>query len=984
MARPYIQWDPDLLRGKATAAIHGPVAIGSSTDLALLVDLFARLALPVVPPDVRVGYQHDETAQAGGPTDPARGFGRSVPDLMPSGIAFFGADPVHGEPLPSDLCDPILGAAYPHALLGWRAPLRGWSGSRAEGNFQGEWRLRWGDPEIRAPGATRGAWTGLVLSLYHAGVRAVQHLLVVAHGKRRHDGSWSYLAAYVDDPLTPGPATVTTAVADGLDQGYVRVVIAGASPWTVNLEYGDGVTWTPLLAAPVDFLAYVAPGDEGEVALVAAPLLAAAEVQPGVPGSYPLRDQWVDDLVVPAFAPWVPDIADWSARDWQERLFGAPPPLVYDPSLRQPRADLLLMPGGSVAAPAEAPVYVDGFGAGTRFAATSHAFVAGNADARLAAPPTPPLSRVLPLAACDKNLGGRDAPFAVALEILPEGMSGWPAPARIWAVGDAVTDPPGPLAGLGLYYNAGRLYARACNATLGVWVETFVDFDPAVYEARGTVVALAWTGAAGGLVGRPNYELRVVVDGVASAAVRVANFMCTGSEESTVGSPLPDGTAAGFAGVLGRVAWFADAVADADLGPAAFDVPGAGFLNPSFEDASASERPGEAAYWEWRSLQTDGAWAEYNATDPGLDRWRGAGEGFEAGWNGNEGWVDDLVVTALAAALFNAASPTYYGTTESFEIWGYRDDSVVPVVPYPGPNWLDAPTYVAPCEEVPPTGFAGWYDALMGTHVAPLAIEGFEEAWGTDPLSAAGQPWWPGTAPDGVLRGAPLSFPVVVPPDRNAVLLYRDLDASVHRLAIPAATYGSAVALAAAFDAALAGALGPGRLVVCAAYTSAQGDGLDLRWDGATLGAESVWLGIAESERWNDVRPLLGLAALGPGGRQGAVRYPRHLLPAPPPGYAVDEVFLFDPWSLLDFYTAFDANCGGWFAIPYGMLGALFDSALGPGTFVEMYTLAGWVGPTAVWIADYAPGDLTPAMFDAGTTNRETFVDTLWPNWLWT
>lgn len=971
MPRPYIQWDPDLLRAAATAAIHGPLTLDSAGDLALLPGLFARLALPVAPPDDRVGYQHDEMAQAGGSTDPARGFGRSVPSYMPAGVAFFIADPVHGEPLPSDLCDPILGRQFPHALLGWRAPLRGWSGSRAEGNFQGEWRIRWGDPVVRNAGDARGAWTGLTLALYHAGLRAVQHLLVVAHGKRRHDGGWSYLAAYLDDPLTPGPVTVATAPADGLDRGYVRAVISGASPWTVNLEYGDGATWTPLLAVPVDFLSLVPPGGEGEIALVAAPLMAAAEVQPGVPASYPIGDQWVDDLVVPAFAPWVPDVADWSVRDWLERLFGAPPPLVYDPGLRRPRTDLLLMPGGSVAAPAAAPVYVDGFWAGVRFGAASHAFACGNADARLAAPPTPPLGLVEPLAVCDKNLGGCDAPFAVALEILPEGMSGWPSKARIWAVGDAVSDPPVAPEGLGLYYDAGRLYARAYSAFTGAWVETSVPFDPGVYEARGVVVALAWTGAAGGLVGRPNYELRVVVDGIVSAAALVTQFQCTGSEAAVVGAPLPDGTPAGFTGVLGRVAWFAEACSDADLGPAAFAVPGAGFLNPSFEDPSASERPGEAAHWEWRSLQTAGAWAEYNATDLGLDRWRGAGESFEAGWGGNEGWVDDLVVTALAAALFNAASPTYYGTTESFEVWA-------------GANWLDAPTFIAPCEEVPPTGFAGWYDALMGTHVAPLAVEGFEEAWGSDPLSAAAQPWWPGTAPAGVLRGAPLTFPVVVPLDRNTVLLYRDLDASVHRLTIPAATYATAAALAAAFDLALAGALGPGRLVVCAAYTSAQGQGLDLRWDGATLGAESVWLGIAESQRWNDVRPLLGFAALGPGGRQGAVRYPRHLLPSPPSGFAVDEVFLLDPWSLLDFYTAFDANCGGWFAIPYGMLGALFDTALGPGTFVELCTLAGWVGPTAVWITDLTPGMVAAAMFDSGTTSRETFVDTLWPNWLWT
>jgi hypothetical protein len=985
MARPYILWDPDLLRSKETAAIHGPVTAGSAVDLAILDTLFARLTIPWPPVDERVAYLEEEAVRAGGSTEPARGLGRHVPAFMPSGISFFGADPVHGEPLPSDPCDPLAGLVYPHALLGWRAPFRGWTGSRADGNFQGEWRIRWGDPATRNPGDARGAWTGLVLYLYHAGLRAALHAFVVAHGKRPHDGNWSYLGASLATPLVPGPVIVATVPADGLDRGFVRVVISGASPWTATLECGDGTTWTPLLVVPVDFLALVPPGQEGEVALVAAPLLAAAEVQPFAPPAYPLQEHWVDDLVAPAFAPWVADRADWTLRDFVVHLFGSPPPVVYDPEIRFPRTDLILMPGGSVAAPS-ARVVVDGFGPGVRFGSASHAFAGGVADARIADPPVPG-ALVAPLVACEFVSPG--FPFALALEIFPEGISSWPSPAWIWIAGDATTSPPVPgAAGLGLYWDnaaGGTLYARAYDAVAGVWVDIAAPFSPAAYEARGTVIALAWTGRRGATIGRANREVRLVVDGVTVASRILGDLGCDGTVVSTVGAPVPDGSLAGFAGVLGRVAWFADACSDVDLGARAFVDPGVGFLNPSFEVPSASGRPGEALHWEWRSLQGAGAWAEYNAADPALDGWRTAGEQFEAGWSGNEGWVDDLVVADLAAALFNAASPTYYGTTESFEIWGYRDDTLLPATAYPGPNWLDGPAFHQPCEEVPPTGFDGWYDALFGTHAAPLAIESFEEAWGTDPLSAAGQPWWPGTAPDGVLRGAPLAFPVTIPPDRNALVLYWDLDASIHRAVVAPGVYASAAALAAALDVGLAAALGPGRLAAARAYTNAQGQsGVEVGWDGATLGAESLWFGCAASDPWNDVRPLVGLATLGPEGKQGAVRYPAALLPSPPLGYASDEVFVLDPWSLLDFYTAYDANCGGWFAVPYGMLGALFDTVPGPGTLVEFYTLTGWVGPTAAWIPDLDPLALTEAHFDGGLVGMESFINTNWPNWLWT
>jgi hypothetical protein len=967
MPRPYIQWDPDLLRAKATADVHGPLTIDSESSEALLVDLFARLSVPRIVRDIDVGYVEAEMAASGGSTEPARGLGRFVPTYMPSPFSFYAADPVNGEPMPFDVCDPILMMnEFMHALLGWRAPLRGWTGSVAEGNLRGEWRLRWGDPILREAAEDRGAWTGMTLALYDTKSREIRHLFIVAHGKRPHDANWIYSGAYCEDPNTPGAVTFASVAGDNLDHGFVRVVISGASPWTCTLECSsDGVSWATILTAPVDFLSGIGAGDEGEIALVFAPFLASATVQPAFPGEYTTMEQWVDDIVVPSFSPWVPDVADWTMRDAVAHIFGATPPIgYYNPWIRHPKHDLILMPVGSVGAPVEAPVFVTGFGAGVRFASTSHGFCVANADARLVNdPPSWIIDRVVP---CANAFARSAAPFAIALELLPEDMASWPSPANIWKCGtlDLVWDNT----------DGGRLVAHCYDATLGT-LETSVPFLPADRDGVPVVVALAWTGNGSGvsIFGVDPYQLSVVVDGLLSTSVLSPDFSLKDGMSAEVGSTSA-GSGDGFIGVLGRVSWFMDVCLDQDLGPAAFAVPSPGFLNPSFEDASASGRPGEAEFWEWRSPTVyAGHWAEFNATSLDLDGWRTAREDFEAAWDDNEDWVSDLVISALAAALFNHDSPTYYGTTESFEIWGFDGGTL-------GPNWFDSVTFIAPFDEVPPTGFSGWYDYLMGTHVAPLAVESFEEAWGTDPLSSTVQPWWPGTAPGARLYGKPLTFPVTIPPDRDTVVMYRDLDATVHRMVVANGTYATAAALAAAFDFALLGALGASRIVVCEAYTSAQGDGLALSWDGLTLGAESFWFGYAERLRWNDALPLLGFRGIGPEGLVGAVRYPAALLPSVPSGYTAADVFVLDPWTMMDFYTSYDVNCG-WFPIPYGMLVGLFDTWFGGDTVIELFSIEGWTGES--WVDDLDPGTLTTAMFDSGTSAMEHFNDTTWPDWIW-
>ncbi len=391
------------------------------------------------------------------------------------------------------------------------------------------------------------------------------------------------------------------------------------------------------------------------------------------------------------------------------------------------------------------------------------------------------------------------------------------------------------------------------------------------------------------------------------------------------------------------------------------------FLNSEFETVAASGRPGEAEDWTWTSAAAGSMWAEFNATDPVLIAWLRDIELFAVAWNDVQDWLDALDVDTLEAAIFNAASPTYRSTVELFAIWD-------------GPNWIESPTFIGPWEETPPTGFSGWYDAAMGTHVAPLEYEMFAEGgWGTDPFGAG---WCGGLSGAAIVRGRPLTFPVTIPTQSRSLVMWVGSLDSVARADIAAGVYADAAALAAAVDAALSSAIGSARTTVCVAYSDAGGAGIALAWDGLTRGAESIWLGRCERLRWHDVRAIIGLDALGDGGGTGAFRFPVTLMAAVPSGYASTDVFAFDPCAQLAYYTAWDAELW-WHAVPYGMLEALFDAEAMLPSVLELFRLDTWYGAGAEWVDELVPAELVPAMFDGGSTDTEFFDEARWPDWAW-
>ena len=88
---------------------------------------------------------------------------------------------------------------------------------------------------------------------------------------------------------------------------------------------------------------------------------------------------------------------------------------------------------------------------------------------------------------------------------------------------------------------------------------------------------------------------------------------------------------------------------------------------------------------------------------------------------------------------------------------------------------------------------------------------------------------------------------------------------------------------------------------------------------------------------------------------------------------------LLDSWSLNDFGTYVDAILGI-VIIEYGMVGAIFDSAVPDPTLLERFTLKGWVSPSAEWAPDLSVLSLDQALFNGGSDGLELFVDTDWPD----
>lgn len=458
----------------------------------------------------------------------------------------------------------------------------------------------------------------------------------------------------------------------------------------------------------------------------------------------------------------------------------------------------------------------------------------------------------------------------------------------------------------------------------------------------------------------------------------------------------------------------------------------ADFLNPSFETPDADGRPGWADSWFWKTSCAAGEWAEFNSDPVDLAPWNECMEQFSAafavawswtfadaaariasgpfapedmgrvglqlddnslwtltsdspvGWQlltrAVQDWIAAIEDAVLAVTLFNGATTSYSARREMFEIWA-------------GLNWLDAPNLLRQDDAVFKAlggsycGWKGWFDASLGTAQFPIPVEVFSEAWGNDPWSTiAGNMWQPDTAPSGILRGHPLTFPIVIPPNQARFDVWQQSSNTIYRIDVTPGTYTTLADLVNDLQGAWGGTV-PLTCLEFTAWADADGnEGVQLGWDG-TSGIDTVCFGILASEHDADVRPLIGLAGLASDSGDGQVRYPVALVAVPPLGAAADDYFEMDPWSLLSVRTEYDL-VSALFPVPYNWLFATWNTFTGlPERVQEMMDLQPWFGATATWAASW-PALYAWAVFTGGAGGGivESFENptTFWPDNLWT
>lgn len=988
-ARPYILWNPG-----ANADLHvlpgaGPLVVSSTeADRETWAALVAPWIVPFAFTDFIVGYENDVRAPAGGGGLRVRGY-----QYMPKELAFLGTDPANREPRPFDMCDLFYGNSWPWISLGYRLGIRGWVGSRYAGLLNTVISASWADAQARNPGDLRGAWSGLALTSFQAGPdMAARHLVSVCHGKRRGDVAWEYRAGYLDVPEAPAAVAEVVTPWPASD-GRVRIVSSGApGGWDLTLQHwdpsiGPSGDWVTDLIQPADLWAHD-PGEEDYVALMASLIPGATQWQPAAPLSWPTQELWFPDLELEQLEPWVIDVADWSMREWYESwawLAGvALPDMSQD--LRMPHNDLAHVPLGSVGAPLALREFDADLG---------WHMVLGPAS-RLGTPPSMDMrgiaqsvfgGYVMPAVPCDGAYLGPDAPTAVLWRVRFNDLEDMAINERraLWSAGPLQTAVPSIINNaIGVFVqritsSTWNVIARCYNQGSG-WADATTTLTAAEIADKGDLpflIAWAWTGARGSRSGgHPSRSLRLVIDGTTRAELSGLNLYLNRGQIFRVG--WQHATMQCAACDLGAGAVFGEAITDEEIAGAFTEVTGP-FQNNSFETASADGRPGEAEAWNWTSYQGQGGWAEFNASDPDLQAWQRAREDFAAGWENNEDWVDAWIVGLITAALFNEGVPAFETTTELFELWGWPDFGSPT---YVGPPWRDAWTLIAPPDELPTaTGWTGWFDAFYGGHAEPLREEQFREEWGTDPLSTVSGPWWyPGTGVGGRLRGAALSWPVTLPPERAWLWLFNDAR-EVYRVQLTVGTYADATSLAAMVNAAIAAEVPAGYGLTVTAWDDGDNSGLLLGWDLSTPSSCMWILGAKASDPWGEARPYLGLSGLGPWGTRSEIVFPCSLATLLPFGVPTSEHMLLDSWSLIDWSYFLDPVIGA-MVLEYEQAGAVFDSLWDPpGTYLERFDLEGWFGLGAVWVAAFDPGDLWPALF-IGCPDpwQECFDPASWPD----
>ncbi len=976
--RPYIYWDPSYNADLWTRTADGPLLVAMDDEptpaqIETYKKLVSLTARPVLFDGPHLHYAHQVNVEGG--EAPSKGLRVYNYEWMPENLSFSALGP---DPL--DLSNTYEGEQFRYINLGWRFTLRGWASTMYSGAMSGECRVKWASEQIREQYSTDAAWTGLTLSVTNTTARRFDHVLDMLHGKREADTDWQYHGGWLDRNPTGEVVNENTIVANDIDGSNVRIVVSGGAPsWNVTEQYEDDATWYSANEFAIDLRSHVEPEDLDGVGIVASAFMGIGKTLPGLPPAWPESSVWFSEFELSQFEPWIPDVAYWSERDWDEHwrwLAGAV--TEYDVELRRPVTDLLHVPLGAARAPVELRHSDADMGICTKLGFDTNLFAVGNSDDRYAeisesAPPQP-------LAVCDQQSYGRDAPFAVYMRLKLEDIGSWSTLPKknIISFGDIHNELQTENDnGIGIYYqyfrgsrvltcvyySNGKKYLRTDDLPFLDWSDELLD------------VGFAWTGARGVSIGRPNYELRIIVNGITRATAIVPNMTIAGTTTAQLGAM---GETEGIRGLIRSVAVFCDPMTDYDLSKA-FEGTRQPFCNPSYELPSDTGRPGEAKCWSWVSLQTGWEWAEFNAQEQNKDKWRTAMEEFGPGWNDLENWQDNIADADVLITMFNSGVTAYESTTENFSLWSVWNGSGWSA----GTPWRDDWVEIQPYEDTlggggGPTGFDGWYDNNYGTNVLPLELEEFGEAWQNDPFSAPG--WYPGIIMNGVVTGSALTFPVSIPPDKRLLTVYTE-EHGVTPMELTVGEYGDAVDLAAMVQGIWEAHVGAGGLVF-SAWDAGATSGIRFGWDGVTPGTHASMFGHLGAQKYNDARELLGLVGFGPDGITTGIQCRAWMLDASPEIGANDLVVL-DSWSFAEFTVVSDTY-NGTYANEYALNAAVFDTAISDPTVVERFALKGWFGIDAEWKTDYLPAELSNAMFDSETTDIEEFLPAEWPDELWT
>lgn len=392
----------------------------------------------------------------------------------------------------------------------------------------------------------------------------------------------------------------------------------------------------------------------------------------------------------------------------------------------------------------------------------------------------------------------------------------------------------------------------------------------------------------------------------------------------------------------------------------------AAFENSSFENAAADGTAGEADGWTWTSTQSAVEWAEFNTSD--VLAYRGGRESFEGGWSGNEDAVTDLADATIAAALFDVVAELHAATIETFNIWTDF-----------GTPWMDS-------YELTAAVFQSWVDQRDGGTANGQTVDSFDETWNTNPFYSSAADWLGNGVRNGSIYSSALTFPLEIEPNKNDLLVYNEEENKVLILQLDSGEYATAAALAAMIETKWASVVGSSN-TQWDDWTN--GDETGIRFGNKGTGIETIAaLGVLPGYESSDVRNVIGLGALGPGGSHSYVELPVSELSEVIDGHRFVEMVFIDAWSFVSFSIVTDGVIGAMLC-DYKMTPGVFNTSTGSAdTRLDNFGLDEWFGVGAVWDGELTAGELTAASFVGGSGGGtiEDFENpaTNWPDHLWT